>query len=150
MSEEPIKTNPPSAEEWKTAVDLLERIVGDRALLAALPEAERVRLVQAAGDVFCPDVGERRRLSKARGRQRKTEKVERDNDTLNETGIRKLRREKAISTPNGYPPLDFTQEEVKDDPDFREVVEPQNCYICKRDSTSRRPCAAACSRRPAF
>jgi len=78
-------------------------------------------------------VGERRRLSKARGRQSKTEKVERDNDTLSETGIRKLRREKAISTPNGYPPLDFTQEEVKDDPDFREIVEPQNCYICKRD-----------------
>ena len=30
-------------------------------------------------------------------------------------------------------PLDFAQHEVKDNPDFREVIEPQNCYICKQD-----------------
>ena len=31
------------------------------------------------------------------------------------------------------PPAGFEQREVEDEPEFREVVEPQNCYICKRD-----------------
>ena len=133
MSAKPIKTSAPSAEEWKTAVALLERIVGDRALLAALPEEERTRLVQAAGEIFCPDLRERRRLVKEKTRQRKTEQLQRDQGKLHETGIRKLRREKVFSTPNVFPPLGFKQQEVVGDAVFREVVEPQNCYICKRD-----------------
>jgi NAD(P)-dependent dehydrogenase (short-subunit alcohol dehydrogenase family) len=32
-----------------------------------------------------------------------------------------------------FPPADFEQQEVNEDPEFREVVEPQNCYICKQD-----------------
>ena len=133
MSAKPSKPSAPSAEEWKAAIALLERIVGDRALLAALPEEERTRLVQAAGEVFCPDLRERRRLVKEKTRQRKTEQLQRDQGKLHETGIRKLRREKVFSTPNVFPPLDFKQQEVEGDPEFREVVEPQNCYICNQD-----------------
>ena len=133
MSDKPIKSAAPSAEEWKAAVEFLERIVGDRALLAALPEEERTRLVQAAGEVFCPDLRERRRLVKEKTRQRKTEQLQRDQGKLHETGIRKLRREKVFSTPNVFPPLDFQQQEIVGDAVSREVVEPQNCYICKRD-----------------
>ncbi|MEQ1854389.1 MAG: oxidoreductase, partial [Chthoniobacteraceae bacterium] len=132
MSAKPIKTGAPSAEELKSAVELLERVAGDRALLAGMPEEERTRLLQAAGRVFCPDLTERRRLVKAKARQRKSEKIERDQGRLNETGIRKLRREKVFTTPNVIPPIDFKQEEV-DDAEFREVVEPQNCYVCKQD-----------------
>ena len=78
-------------------------------------------------------MSERRRLVKAKVRQRKAEKLQRDQSKLNETGIRKLRREKVFTTPNVFPPENFEQQEVKGDPDFREVVEPQNCYICKQD-----------------
>jgi NAD(P)-dependent dehydrogenase (short-subunit alcohol dehydrogenase family) len=78
-------------------------------------------------------VDARRRLVKARVRQRKAEKIRRDESKLNETGIRKLRREKVFTTPNVFPPKDFVQKEITDNPDFREVVEPQNCYICKKD-----------------
>jgi len=52
---------------------------------------------------------------------------------LNETGIRKLRREKVFTTPNVNLPIAFEQKEIEDDPDFREVVEPQNCYVCKKN-----------------
>src|SRR5258706_1420873 len=31
------------------------------------------------------------------------------------------------------PPLGFVQQEIEGEAEFREVVEPQNCYICKRD-----------------
>src|SRR5471032_1105868 len=122
-----------SAAQLKAAAEILEKAVGDRALLAELSEAERTRLLTAAGAIYCPDVNERRRLVKAKVRRRKAEKTRRDESKLNETGIRKLRREKVFTTPNILPPKDFVQEEVKDNPDFREVIEPQNCYICKRD-----------------
>ncbi|MEQ2007812.1 MAG: SDR family oxidoreductase [Limisphaerales bacterium] len=115
------------------ATELLEKVAGDRALLAQLTLEERTRLLTAAGEIFCPDLKERRRLVKARVKQRKAEKLQRDQAKLHETGIRKLRREKVFMTPNVFPPDNFQQQEVTEDAEFREVVEPQNCYICKQD-----------------
>ncbi|MDB6026969.1 MAG: hypothetical protein JWM68_3192, partial [Verrucomicrobiales bacterium] len=123
-------------EQLKAAAELLEAVAGNRALLAAMPIEERTRLLKAAGDIYCPDVRERRRLVKARSRQRKFEKTERDQNVLSETGIRALRNKPVFTTPNVHPPLEFAQQEVNDDPEFREVVEPQNCYICKTDYTT--------------
>ncbi|MEI9963293.1 MAG: SDR family NAD(P)-dependent oxidoreductase [Limisphaerales bacterium] len=38
-----------------------------------------------------------------------------------------------FTTPNVFPPIGFEQKEIENDPDFRETVEEQNCYICKKD-----------------
>ena len=119
--------------QLKAAAEVLEKAAANRALLAQLSIEERTRLLKAAGDIYCPDVAQRRRLVKASSKQRKAEKTRRDQSKLHETGIRKLRREKVFTTPNVFPPKDFVQEEIKGNPDFREVVEPQNCYICKQD-----------------
>ena len=119
--------------QLKATAELLEKVAGNRALLAQLSVEERTRLLTAAGEIYCPDLKERRRLVKARVKQRKAEKLQRDQSKLHETGIRKLRREKVFTTPNVFPPLNFEQHEVVDNPDFREVIEPQNCYICKQD-----------------
>ena len=121
------------AAQLKAAAEILEKAAANRALLATMSVADRTRLLKAAGDIYCPDVTQRRRLVKASVKQRKAEKTGRDQSKLHETGIRKLRREKVFTTPNVFPPKDFVQAEVKDNPDFREVVEPQNCYICKQD-----------------
>jgi NAD(P)-dependent dehydrogenase (short-subunit alcohol dehydrogenase family) len=134
MKNKPAPPTPDGlAVRLKGAAELLESIAGNRALLAGISEEERMRLLKAAGEVYCPNVNERRRLVKAKVRQRKAEKLQRDESKLNETGIRKLRREKIFTTPNVHPPIGFEQQEVENDPEFREVVEPQNCYICKRD-----------------
>ena len=117
----------------KAAAELLEQVASNRALLAGLSVEERTRLLKAAGDIYSPDVSERRRLVKAKVRQRKADKLQRDQTKLNETGIRKLRQKPVFTTPNVIPPIGFEQQEVNGDPDFREVVEPQNCYICKQD-----------------
>ena len=122
-----------SVEQLKAAAKILEQAAANRALLAQLSVEDRTRLLKAAGDIYCPDVVQRRRLVKASVKQRKAEKTERDQSKLHQTGIRKLRREKVFTTPNVFPPEDFVQQEVTDNPDFREVVEPQNCYICKQD-----------------
>ena len=121
------------AAQLKDAAEILEKVVSNRALLATLSVEERTRLLKVAGEIYCLEVDERRRLVKAKVRQRKAEKIQRDQSRLNQTGIRKLRREKVFTTPNVFPPKDFSQQEINDDPDFREVVEPQNCYICKKD-----------------
>ena len=119
--------------QLRRASEILEKIVADRALLAQLSVEERTRLLKAAGEVYCPEVDERRRLVKATVRRRKAEKIQRDQSKLNQTGIRKLRQEKVFLTPNVFPPKNFSQQEIKEDPEFREVQEPQNCYICKQD-----------------
>jgi NAD(P)-dependent dehydrogenase (short-subunit alcohol dehydrogenase family) len=119
--------------QLKAAAELLEKAAANRALLAELSVEDRTRLLKAAGDIYCPDVAQRRRLVKASSKQRKAEQTERDQSKLNETGIRRLRREKVFTTPNVFPPQNFIQQEVTENPDFREVVEPQNCYICKQD-----------------
>ncbi len=121
------------AAQLRAAAELLENVAKNRALLAGLSLEEHARLMKAAGDVYCPDVRERRRLVKARSRQRKNDKLERDQTVLNETGIRALRRKPVFTTPNLPPPPDIEPQEVASDSEFREVVEPQNCYICKND-----------------
>jgi NAD(P)-dependent dehydrogenase (short-subunit alcohol dehydrogenase family) len=131
-----VKENHSPSAQLKAAAEILEKAAANRALLAGLPEKERMRLLKAAGEIYCPDVTARRRFVKARVRQRKAEKIQRDQSKLNKTGIRKLRREKIFTTPNLTPLIEFQQQEVEDDPDFREVVEPQNCYICKQDYTT--------------
>ena len=130
------KENHSPSAQLNAAAEILEKAAANRALLAGLPEKERMRLLKAAGEIYCPDVNARRRFVKARVRQRKAEKIQRDQSQLNKTGIRKLRREKIFTTPNLTPLIEFQQQEVEDDPDFREVIEPQNCYICKQDYTA--------------
>jgi NAD(P)-dependent dehydrogenase (short-subunit alcohol dehydrogenase family) len=122
-----------SSASLKAMLQWLERVAEDRALMAELTVEERTRLLTAAGQVFCPDLQERRRLIRARIRQRKADKIRRDQSKLNETGIRRKRRDKVFTTPNVFPPKGFEQYDVTDDPEFRELVEPRNCYTCKKD-----------------
>ena len=63
------------AEQLKAATELLEAVVRDRSLLAALSEEERTRLLSAAGDVFNPDLVARRQWGKTMKRQQKAAKL---------------------------------------------------------------------------
>ena len=119
------------AERLRDAVDLLESIASDRRVLLGVPEGDMHRLLRAAGEVSRPDAVKRRQLVKQTKRNRKAEKVNREEALLADTGIRKLRREVVFTTPNVFPPKDFEQHDVEADPEFREVLEPQCCYVCK-------------------
>src|SRR5258706_15687466 len=50
----------------QSAIEALESVIVDRAILALIPEELRTRLVKAAGEIYCPDVVQRRRLVKAK------------------------------------------------------------------------------------
>src|SRR5688500_1675927 len=88
----------PLAERVRSAAELLEAILADRALLAELPEGERPRLLRAAGQVSRPDAVGRRQLVKATKRERKAARVQREESVLQETGIRRLRRQSVFTT----------------------------------------------------
>src|SRR5262245_14225026 len=107
-------------ERLRAAAELLESISKNRELLAEAPTEDQKRLVRAAGAVFQPDNVARRRLVKANRKQDRATKTAREESTLSDTGIRKLRREKVFHTPNVFAPSGFEQADVED-PDFREA-----------------------------
>ena len=123
------------ADRLKAAADLLEELAADRTLLANIPEADRNRLLNAAGHVSRPDAIERRRLLKVMKRKRRQEKVQREETLLANTGIRKLRRQPVfITSPNVFPP---SEEEMRarEEP-IPETEEDRCCYVCKTRYTA--------------
>lgn len=118
------------SERLRSTTELLELVAGDRRLLGRLSVDDRTRLLNAAGDVFSPDIDQRRRQAKLRSRQRRSEDVGGAEQVLAGTGIRTLRTKSVYMTPNVFPSVDDSSSTV-DDPDFREIVEPQHCYVCK-------------------
>ncbi len=130
----PVSSDDPAlTERLIEATHLLESLAADRSQLLALSHAYRMRMRKAAGEIYCPDVAQRRLLNKATHKRRKKEKIAKDQKTLNSRGIRSLRSKPVFTTPNVFPPKDFESVEMVENEDFREVVDPQNCYICKQD-----------------
>jgi len=127
------------ADRLRAATDALEAIVADRSLLAALPLEERTRLLNAAGNVYSPDVEERRRQIKAERRQAKQHKAQQTQGTLNETGIRSLRAKPVFTTPNVFAPREIGPDDIDDDGPERAAEQPLHCYICKRKFTQIHP-----------
>ncbi|MEP7096105.1 MAG: SDR family oxidoreductase [Dokdonella sp.] len=130
---------PPDAEDLallerlRAAAELLEAVATDRALLDRLPDGDRKRLHQAVARVYHPDPVARRLKLKAAERERNSAQIRADDTLLNQTGIRALRRKPVFTTPNVFPPEGFTAHDSDgDEPQPRESIEPQHCYVCKK------------------
>ncbi len=119
-------------EQLRAAIQILEKAAIDRSLLIGLSPEEYARLLKAAGQVFLPNPREKRRFVKARIRQHKAEKVVRQQEVLNQTGIRELRRRPVFTTPNPLPAPALPPREVENAPEPGHTLEPQHCYICKQ------------------
>src|SRR6476646_11153896 len=79
------------ADRLRAVTELLRAIALDPSVLEVLTEKERIELVNAAGDVFEPDVELRRRRTRLRQRRERAEKLRRDEDVLAGAEIRSLR-----------------------------------------------------------
>ncbi len=115
----------------RDAADLLEQVAEDRSLLARLDKADQRRLTHAAGRVWCPDETRRRQLTRALARKRKAAAIRRNEEELEQTGIRRLRRKRTFTTPNVYPPALESASPPGPDAD----VDAQHCYVCKEAFT---------------
>ncbi len=79
------KKHPTPTEQLHAAIELLEKASADRALLASLSESDHTRLMKIAGDLYCPDLTQRRKLVKAKVKQRKAEKKNADDKKAHQT-----------------------------------------------------------------
>src|SRR5262249_60096166 len=102
------------ADRLREVTEVLEAVIADRGLLGSLSTGERARLVRAAGDVFNPDVEQRREWGKQVRRREKVAKRQRDEAARAGTGIRVQRERPVFTTPNALPPADDAQRDVAD------------------------------------
>ncbi len=122
-------------ERLRAAAELLESVAADRQLLDALPADDRQRLHQAVAQMYHPDPGARRIKLKAAEKARHASKVQAEDNVLNQTGIRALRRRPVFTTPNVFAPEGFLSHDINPHADAaqpRESVEPKHCYVCKQ------------------
>ena len=95
-------------------IELLEQLVSDRTLLAAIPKDVRVKLLSLAGDLYEPDLALRRKLIKDQRRSDKNEKTARHQENLAQAAIRALRAKPVFVTPNVFPPELVEGDEIND------------------------------------
>jgi NAD(P)-dependent dehydrogenase (short-subunit alcohol dehydrogenase family) len=135
----------PLATRVEIAIDVLESIRDGRGQLAELEDAQRVRLLQAAGHVARPDPWAKRDLMRAAARKRRADRRAADEQKLSQTGIREKRREAVFTTPalaanapdptRGMRPpriaaaTDATCDETAGR--VRTVRKERACYVCK-------------------
>ena len=123
---------PLNSERLRDLTELLEAIARNPDLIESLSKEERERFARAAGDVYHPDPIERRRRTKQASKRRDADKAQRDREVLADTGIRTLRAKPVFTTPNVFPSTDANDTTNVDDPDFRESIDLQHCYVCKQ------------------
>jgi len=120
--------DPEFLDRLVSAIELLESIASNRAVLSRLPTQDRERFHRAVADVYHPDpIARRRMVSEARREQVATRAASAD-AVLNETGIRTLRRKPIFTSPNVFPPADFDQNAR-----HANTVDSRHCYVCKQE-----------------
>ena len=130
----------------RAAIELLEELGGDLRKLAPLEEELRIRLVSAAGQLSRPDRYSRRALGKELTRAKFRARRDADRATLEQTGIRALRREPVFRTPLPKPEWTALDAPLRDDEgedawaeaearreEGARVETARMCYVCKRE-----------------
>jgi NAD(P)-dependent dehydrogenase (short-subunit alcohol dehydrogenase family) len=121
-------TDPELLDRLVSAIELLESIASNRAVLSRVPTKDRERFHRAIADIYHPDpIARRRMVSEARREQVATRAASAD-AVLNETGIRTLRRKPVFTSPNVFPPADFDQHAR-----HAKTVDSRHCYVCKQE-----------------
>ncbi len=123
----------PTADEIATAVRVLEQLVADRGLLAAIdPEARRA-LLTAAGRVSRPARDELRAMQRAFRRNERAADLEADRSALEHTSLREQRKA-PVYVPRWVVPPEEPAADVQD-PQGPELRSARACYVCKQAYT---------------
>jgi NAD(P)-dependent dehydrogenase (short-subunit alcohol dehydrogenase family) len=97
----PAVVNRPSVDrQLRDATDLLERLAADWSLLDQFPAEDRARLHRAVAGLSAPDSRAGRKRARRAERERRKERVRLEEAALHETGIRALRRQVPVTTPD--------------------------------------------------
>ena len=123
----------------EAAVAVLESIHTDRAQLASLDPALRLRLLVSAGQVSRPMRKERRAQARAHQRMDRAAAREQETALLDQTGIRQLRKNPIFQTPrrqvrHGDAPGALPPRALP--PPLGETSKPRSCYACRQPYTA--------------
>jgi len=116
-------TQPISAGELQTCLEVMERLLNDSTQIAALSEEDRVRVLASAGRLSRPSKVELRIRNKAIDREKRKKLSSADRKIRAMTGIREARVHSVFSAPKRISGTADLEERV--------LNSPQNCYICK-------------------
>ncbi len=118
-----------TSDELRRCGEILEAIARDSVLLAHLERDERNQFLEAAGRVAHPGRKEARRRSKFLRQAIRHEKREIDRATRATVSIRTARLDSVFVPPPRAVDVEGSEDE------FKELVEPRDCYICKQEFT---------------
>jgi NAD(P)-dependent dehydrogenase (short-subunit alcohol dehydrogenase family) len=149
MDQEKLAQMAQLLERTRATSELLEAIDADRTVLDSLPPEESGRLLRAIERANNPDNRTRRRQLKAMAREARAARVRKDDDVLQATGIRTLRRKPVFTTPNVFPPENFEPRDVHEPSSVGSSKlgvgsrksgvgssqDLQHCYVCKQKYT---------------
>ena len=130
---------PLTPKDIDDCIRTLEAIVENRAELASVELETRNRLLTAAGRVSRPERTEQRLLSRAQQKKKRREVRARDEATLTEAGIRKLRAQPVFITPGPQLLTEaggsmFDSGNGTSPPEERlPLTNARACYVCKRE-----------------
>mgnify|MGYP002784975404 FL=1 len=122
-------------------MQFLAEVQADPLRLLQIPEALRVQLLALAGQLTRPDVAQKRAFAREARKQRRAERRARDQEQLDGTGIRNLRRAAVFPTPlpgpGPLPVLPPVPPGVDLDAALAvpppKVADARTCYVCKVD-----------------
>ncbi len=126
-----MKPKPPvDAQTLRDVTQVLEALAEERLLLDSLGEAERKRLLEAAGRVAHPETDQVRVMTRALRKRRKKEQLQSDREARASTVIRVARQAPVFVPPSQQPALPAG--DAKEGPTLKR---PRNCYVCKAEYT---------------
>lgn len=128
-SEKIIKVNPPDAEVQK-CIQLLKGLVEDSSHLADLPREQRIELITVTGQLSRPNRDEIRKRRRDSRYVKKQKIVSYERKVRAETGIRSARGAAVFTAP-----LRISQQDDAVKRERPELINPRDCYICKRSFT---------------
>ncbi|MBI4387697.1 MAG: SDR family oxidoreductase, partial [Candidatus Omnitrophica bacterium] len=117
-----------SEEEIQACINLLEDLVKNSAQFAYLSHEQKIALLKAAGQISRPDRDQSRIRSRLTTKLKRQKVVERERSARKATGIRSAREAAVFTAPKQIAGgANISQ--------YRELVNPRDCYICKNDFT---------------
>lgn len=119
-----------SAEEIQDCIHILENLVQNSVELAHLSNEQRIALLTAAGQISRPQRDEIRKRKRDRTRLKRQRIDEKQRRATAATGIR-ITREAAVFSA----PTQITDASAKVSSQPLQLINPRDCYICKRGFT---------------
>ncbi|MFC1765663.1 SDR family NAD(P)-dependent oxidoreductase, partial [Planctomycetota bacterium] len=119
-----------SPHDIERCIVLLERLAQNGTQLARLPEAQRIALMTAAGQLSRPDRDQRRQRTRAKQRADRRAQVDKERQARAATGIRQAREDDVFVAPK-----QIVDELNHNHTPLRHLNSPRNCYVCKAPFT---------------